>query len=107
LIKLFQLENFWGHADEPYNPKEMTTKQENINFYNNEFSKFDKKGVVAMVIEGWNNAKGHITLWNGAIKQFIDDNNPKQSKNYLTLIQSTNNNIQMPIVKKLYFWELL
>ncbi|RDU65297.1 hypothetical protein CQA53_06650 [Helicobacter didelphidarum] len=100
LIKLFQLENFWGHADEPYNPKEMTTKQENINFYNNEFSKFDKSGVVAMIISGWNNAGGHITLWDGAneLNKIFLDYDENLYNNYLLYGNA--------IVTALYFWEL-
>ena len=50
--QFLQLKSVWGNADEPYNPKIMKTKQENIDFYNNEFSKFDKSGVVAMIING-------------------------------------------------------
>ncbi|TLD86588.1 hypothetical protein LS69_006200 [Helicobacter sp. MIT 05-5294] len=92
LIQFFQLKEVWGDADEPYNPKIMQTEQDNINFYNNEFSKFNKNGVVAMMISGWSNATGHITLWDGEEKEFLDNSN--------YLIQSNC------IVKELYFWEL-
>ncbi|RDU60068.1 hypothetical protein CQA53_11100 [Helicobacter didelphidarum] len=95
ITSFLQLKSFWGNADEPYNPKTMTTKQENINFYNNEFSKFDKSGVVAMIISGWSNADGHITLWNGKDKKFLDN------FNYLLDVRD------IVIIKKLYFWELL
>lgn len=92
MIKLFQLQEVWGDADEPYNPKIMQTEQNNINFYNNEFSKFNKNSIVAMIISGWSNATGHITLWDGEEKEFLDNSN--------YLIQSDC------IVKELYFWEL-
>ncbi|RDU59422.1 hypothetical protein CQA44_11450 [Helicobacter sp. MIT 14-3879] len=92
MIKLLQLQEVWGNADKPYNPKRMQTKQENINFYNNEFSKFDKNGVIAMIISGWSDASGHITLWGGEEKEFLDNSN------YLMQLDC--------IVKELYFWEL-
>ncbi|RDU59296.1 type VI secretion system amidase effector protein Tae4 [Helicobacter sp. MIT 14-3879] len=92
LNKFLMLQNVWGNADESYNPKRMQTKQENINFYNNEFSKFSKNGVVAMIISGWSDASGHITLWDGEEKEFLDNSN------YLMQLDC--------IVKELYFWEL-
>lgn len=73
----------------------MRTKQDNIIFYNNEFSKFSKNGVVAMIISGWSDANGHITLWNGKDKKFLDNSN--------YLLDSRD----IVIVKELYFWELL
>ena len=97
MINLLQLKSVWGNADEPYNPKIMNTKQENIDFYNNEFSKFSKNGVVAMIINGWSNANGHVTLWSGEDKKFLDYD-PNLYNNYLLY-----GNI---IVTKLYFWEL-
>lgn len=97
MINLLQLKNVWGNADEPYSPKTMKTKQENIDFYNNEFSKFSKNGVVAMIINGWSNANGHVTLWSGKDKKFLDYD-PNLYNNYLLY-----GNI---IVTKLYFWEL-
>ena len=51
-INFLLSKSVWGNADEPYSPKSMQIKQENIDFYNNEFSKFDKSGVVAMIING-------------------------------------------------------
>ncbi|TLD79788.1 hypothetical protein LS81_010145 [Helicobacter trogontum] len=75
----------------------MRTKQDNIIFYNNEFSKFSKNGVVAMIISGWSNAGGHVTLWSGKDKKFLDYD-PNLYNNYLLY-----RNI---IVTKLYFWEL-
>lgn len=95
--QFLQLKNVWGNADKPYNPKTMTTKQENIDFYNNELSRFNKNGVVAMIISGWSNAGGHITLWNGEDKKFLDyDEN--LYNNYLLYGNA--------IVTELYFWEL-
>lgn len=86
-INFLQLKNVWGNADEPYNPKSMQTKQENIDFYNNEFSKFNKNGVVAMIISGWNDANGHITLWHGEKKQFIDNTNYLLDKRDFVIIE--------------------
>jgi|GEM_PF-2833120 len=94
-INFLHSKSVWGNADEPYNPKSMQTKQENIDFYNNEFSKFDKSGVVAMIINGWDNANGHITLWNGKKKQFIDNTNYLLDKR------------DWVVIEKLYFWELI
>lgn len=95
VINLLQLKSVWGDADKPYNSKIMITKQENIIFYNSKFSKFSKSGVVAMIISGWGDANGHITLWSGKDKKFLDNSN------YLLDSRDT------VIVKKLYFWELL
>lgn len=95
--QFLQLKSVWGNADEPYNPKSMQTKQENIDFYENEFSKFNKNGVVAMIINGWSNAGGHITLWNGETKSFVDYD-PNLYNNYLLYGDA--------VVTKLYFWEL-
>jgi len=48
----------------------MQFKQENIEFYHNEFLNFNQTGVVAMEIDGWDDADGHITLWDGS--NFLD-----------------------------------
>ena len=73
----------------------MTTKQENIDFYNNEFSRFGKSGIVVMRIKGFVDATGgHTTLWNGKHKRFEDF---KISENYLI----GNHN-----VVDFQFWEL-
>ncbi|GAB0174100.1 hypothetical protein NHP164001_21270 [Helicobacter trogontum] len=50
-----------------------------------------------MIISGWSNAGGHITLWSGKDKKFLDYD-PNLYNNYLLY-----RNI---IVTKLYFWEL-
>lgn len=73
----------------------MRTKQENIIFYNSKFSEFSKNGVVAMIISGWSDANGHVTLWNEKDKKFLDNSN--------YLLDSRD----IIIVKELYFWELL
>lgn len=98
--QFLQLKSVWGNADEPYNPKIMKTKQENIDFYNNEFSKFDKSGVVAMIISGWSDAGGHITLWDGAneLNKVFLDYDENLYNNYLLYGNA--------IVTELYFWEL-
>ena len=98
--QFLQLKSVWGNADEPYNPKIMKTKQENIDFYNNEFSKFDKSGVVAMIIGGWSDAGGHITLWDGAneLNKVFLDYDENLYNNYLLYGNA--------IVTELYFWEL-
>lgn len=50
-----------------------------------------------MIISGWSNAGGHITLWNGEDKKFLDyDEN--LYNNYLLYGNA--------IVTELYFWEL-
>lgn len=48
---------------------------ENESFFYNELLTFNKNGLVAMKISGWNNAKGHITLWNGRENHFMDHSN--------------------------------
>ena len=102
MIKLLKLGNLLGNADKSYNPKTMNTKAENRNFFYDELLTFNKNGLVAMEISGWNNAKGHITLWDkGHItlwdndeKRFLDDSN------YLL---DTRSNV---IVRQFYFWEI-
>ena len=94
MIKLLKMEFLFGNADEPYNPKSMTTKQENREFYRNELSRLNRNGIVAMEISGWNNAKGHITLWDNDEKRFLDDSN--------YLLDKRSN----VIVRQFYFWEL-
>ena len=72
----------------------MTTKQENVDFYNNEFSRFGKSGIVVMRIKGFVDATGgHTTLWNG--ENFAD------GTNYL------NDEEASIFVRELCFWELL
>lgn len=73
----------------------MKTKRENRDFYNNEFSKFGKSGIVVMRIKGFIDAtEGHTTLWNGEDKRFEDF---EISENYLI----GNHN-----VVDFQFWEL-
>lgn len=45
-----------------------------------------------MIISGWSNATGHITLWDGEQKEFLDHSN------YWLQSDCT--------VEELYFWEL-
>ena len=49
---------------------------------------------MAMQISGWNNAKGHITLWDNDEKRFLDDSN--------YLLDKRSN----VIVRQFYFWEI-
>ncbi|WP_034347061.1 T6SS effector amidase Tae4 family protein [Helicobacter bilis] len=72
----------------------MNTKAENQNFFYNELLTFNKNGLVAMEISGWNNAKGHITLWDNDKKRFLDDSN--------YLLDKRSN----VIVRQFYFWEI-
>lgn len=51
------------------------------------------KGIVTMDIDGWGDAGGHTTLWNGS--KFLDDTN------YL------NDEKDYVFVRELCFWELL
>lgn len=74
--------------------KTMNTKLENESFFYNELLTLNKNGLVAMKISGWNNAKGHITLWNGRENQFMDN------VNYL-LDERSN-----VIVTEFHFWAL-
>ena len=105
MVKVLMLKDFFGNADKPYSPKQMNSKQENIKFYKNEFSKFGKKGIVAMQVEGWGDAWGHITLWNG--EKFLDDNE-SGDKNYLIKVDGLDRwGRQVPIIVNLYFWELI
>lgn len=81
--------------EKPYNPKYMSSKNENTAFYNDEFMSFDKNGIVVMKIVGWGeSAYGHTTLWNGKEGKFVDNSN---------FLLDVRDNV---IVTKFYFWEL-
>ncbi|WP_080663002.1 MULTISPECIES: T6SS effector amidase Tae4 family protein [Helicobacter] len=73
---------------------ENQVRDEVAKFYNNEFSKFDRSGIVVMRIKGFVDAGGHTTLWNGKDKHFEDF---EISENYLI----GNHN-----VVDFQFWEL-
>lgn len=94
IIRFLETKDVWGKADKPYSPKIMLIKKENIDFYNNEFSKFNKNGVVGMIVSGWDDAEGHITLWDREEKKFLDNSN------YLLDARSA------VVIKEFYFWEL-
>lgn len=61
----------WGNADEPYSPKTMTTKQENIIFLN-KLKSLNKQGIITMRIN-FSDAQEHTTLWNK--DRFMDSSN--------------------------------
>lgn len=97
-LSIYGIRNFltlnWGNSDKPYYLQTFKNKDEVSDFYNNEFSKFDKSGIVVMRIKGFSDAGGHTTLWNGENKKFEDS---KISENYLI----GNHN-----VVDFQFWEL-
>lgn len=76
-----------------FNPTRVAEiRRNNQNFFNILCS-LKIKGIVTMVIEGWGDAGGHTTLWNG--KGFLDETN------YLNYYKETI------FVRELCFWELL
>ena len=97
-LSIYGLRNFlilnWGNSDKPYHLRTFRNKDEVGNFYENEFSKFGKSGIVVMRIQGFDDAGGHATLWNGESKAFEDS---KINENYLI----GNHN-----VIDFQFWEL-
>lgn len=91
----------WGNSDKPYNLRSFKDKNEVKSFYDNEFSKFNKSGIVVMKIEGWSDAVGHTTLWNGEKKEFED----------FRILRTYNNGAANYLsgeyhVKDFQFWEL-
>lgn len=77
--------------------KNMTTKAQNIIFFNN-LKNAKKQGVVTMRID-FSDAKGHTTLWDK--NYFVDDSN------YLVEAIIKDNDIHYnPLVKEIHFWEL-
>ncbi|RDU59293.1 type VI secretion system amidase effector protein Tae4, partial [Helicobacter sp. MIT 14-3879] len=83
-LSIYGIRNFltlnWGNSDKPHNLRTFKNESEVKEFYDTKFSKFDKNGIVVMKINGWSDAGGHTTLWNGDKKQFEDF---EISKNYL------------------------
>lgn len=63
-------------------------KEKNKQFYET-FKNFNTTGIICMTVDGWNDAYGHTTLWNG--EKFVDDSD------YLT-----KNGIFL--VREIYFW---
>ncbi|RDU61939.1 hypothetical protein CQA53_09670 [Helicobacter didelphidarum] len=99
IVMLLKLRKVWGSADKPYTSKTMYSKQENIDFYHNEFFRLNKKGVVAMKIRGWREEYGHITLWGGSNVGFVDYKQ-EEANNFLV---DRGENI---VVEIFDFWEL-
>lgn len=95
---------FYDHKKEPFkalvdvhgnifNQKRVNEiKKDNQNFFNVLHS-LKIKGIATMVIDGWRDAGGHTTLWNG--EGFLDETN------YLNYYKETI------FVRELCFWELL
>lgn len=82
----------WGTSDKPYKPyKVMSSKTENSKLAS-DLTSLNKKGVICMKVTGWDDAAGHITLWDGT--GFSD------GTNYLL---DPRSNV---IVTELQFWEL-
>ena len=97
-LSIYGIRNFltlnWGNSDKPYYLRTFRDRDEVAKFDNNEFSKFDRSGIVVMRIKGFVDAGGHTTLWNGEDKHFEDF---EISENYLI----GNHN-----VVDFQFWEL-
>lgn len=100
-LSIYGVRNFltsnWGNSDKPYNLRTFKDKNEVKSFYDNEFSKFNKSGIVVMRIGGWSDAGGHTTLWNGEKKEFEDIQMYDRATNYLNGKYN---------VKDFQFWEL-
>ena len=84
------LADIYGNIFNPTRVAEI--RRNNKNFFN-ALCSLKIKGIVTMVIEGWGNAGGHTTLWNG--KGFLDETN------YLDYYK------EAIFVRELCFWELL
>lgn len=67
---------FYNHKTEPYSALSESRikqiRQDNQNFLSI-MQGLNKKGIVTMDIDGWGDAGGHTTLWNGS--KFLDDTN--------------------------------
>lgn len=82
----------WGTSDKPYKPyKVMSSKAENTKLAS-ELTSLNKKGIICMKVTGWDDAAGHITLWDGT--------NFSDGTNYLL---DRRDNV---IVTEFQFWEL-
>ncbi|TLD79726.1 hypothetical protein LS70_009670 [Helicobacter sp. MIT 11-5569] len=94
---------FYNHKKEPFETlansygnilNEQRVEEicrDNLNFFNT-LQSLGIKGIVTMNIDGWGDAEGHTTLWNG--NHFLDDTN------YL------NDGRKFVFVRELCFWEL-
>ena len=95
---IYGIRNFlklnWGNSDKPYSLVTFSNTSQAKKFYDEKFSNFSKNGIVVMRIQGFSDARGHTTLWNGASKTFEDS---EISNNYL------NGKYE---VKDFQFWEL-
>ena len=97
-LGIYGIRNFltlnWGNSDKPYSLVTFSNTSQAKKFYDEKFSRFGKSGIVVVRINGFHNAVGPPTLWNGASKVFEDSG---ISSNYL------NGKYE---VKDFQFWEL-
>lgn len=73
-----------------------------------------KKGIIVFEVEGWNNASGHFTLWDGINLAYVgsgDHNTPGSKEYYFWFIREIpyfDNGFKFKIAQttKILFWEL-
>ncbi|WP_416830675.1 T6SS effector amidase Tae4 family protein [Helicobacter ganmani] len=79
---------FYNHKTEPYSTLSESRikqiRQDNQNFLSI-MQGLNKKGIVTMDIDGWGDAGGHTTLWNGS--KFLDDTNYLNDKTFEVFVR--------------------
>ena len=91
-----------GHSEDFY--KEMTSKEQNVAFFN-ELVSFNRKGIVAMRMQ--HNRLRHTTLWNGSNFVDVEMNREIDIPLYLFGYDYLNDpNKSYSYIAQFYFWEL-
>ena len=86
------LETRWGKPEITYITEPCTNSEECFKLHSKKF--IGKKGIIAFDVEGWNDASGHVTVWDGS--KCGDGSCFGGSHHYFDFKQ----------VKKIYLWEL-
>ncbi len=61
-VKIY-LETLWGKPEIEYTPEPCSNASECFKLHSKPFT--GKQGVIAFDVEDWNDATGHVTLWDG------------------------------------------
>ena len=68
-----------------------------------------KKGIVVFEVEGWNDASGHFTVWDGKNLGYVgpgDHNNPTSDEYYFWFLRTIITDKVVAQTKKVALWEL-
>jgi hypothetical protein len=111
------LRNRFKNPDFEYTPQRISVpftneqlRNRTIGIRQNILNKIQgKHGIIVFDVDGWSDASGHFTLWDGSNLVYVgpgDHNNPNSTEYYFWLIRNPDERKRITQTIKISFWEL-